>query len=142
MVAQLGRSFVIKQSNGDSPETFTTIGGARDGSITINEQEVDVTCKDNSGIRQLLGGNILQSMSVSGSGVFKDGAEFNTFRDAAIAGTNQNYQIVIPGTSAAGGTYEGSFRITSLEESGSHDGEVQYTFSLESASSVTWTDAS
>lgn len=140
MVAQLGRSLLLKRGDGASPEVFTTIGGARDTSITINEQEVDVTCKDDSGIKQLLAGNILQSMSVSGTGVFKDGAEFNAFRDSAIAGTNLNYQIVIPGTSLAGGTYEGAFRITSFEESGAHDGESQYSFSMESAGTIAFTD--
>ena len=140
MAAQLGRSLIIKRGDGASPEVFTVIGGARDGSITINEQEVDVTSKDDAGIRQLLAGNILRAMSISGSGVFKDGAEFNLFRDDALAGLHSNYQIVIPGTSLAGGTYEGAFRITSLEESGSHDGEAQYSFSLESAAAVTWTD--
>jgi TP901-1 family phage major tail protein len=141
MAAQKGRELVLKLGDGGSPETFTTFGGLRDTEVSINEQEVDITSKDDSGVRQLLDGNILRSVSISGSGVFKDGTDFNTVRDAALAGTHLNYQIVIPGTSNAGGTYEGAFRITNLSESGAHDGEAQYNLSLESASAVTWTDA-
>lgn len=140
MAAQKGRELLLKMGDGASPEAFTTIGGLRDTEVVINEQEVDITSKDDAGIRQLLDGNILRSVSISGSGVFKDGAEFNTFRDAALAGTHKNYQVIIPGTSSAGGTYEGSFRITNLTENGAHDGEVQYSCSLESAGAVTWTD--
>lgn len=140
MAAQKGRELLLKLQTVVSPEAFTTIAGLRDTTLTINEQEVDTTSKEDSGIRQLLSGNILRSISVSGTGVFKDDAAMNTIRDAALAGTHKEFQIIIPGTSAAGGTYEGTFRITSFEESGAHDGSVQYTISLASAGAVTWTD--
>lgn len=137
-----GRLLLIKHGDGASPEVFTTIAGLRDTSLTVNETAVDVTSKDDSGIRQLLvTGNVLRSMTVTGTGVFTDVAIMNTIRDAVIAGTNENYQVVIPGTSIAGGTYEGGFRITSFEESGAHDGEVQYSITLESTNATTFTDA-
>jgi len=140
MVAQLGRSLILKRGNASSPEVFTIVGGLRDTSITINEQEVDVTSKDDAGVRQLLAGNILKSLSVSGSGVFKDDAIIELVRDDALAGTHSNYQLVIPGTATAGGIYEGAFRITSMEEAGSHDGEVNYSLSLESDGTITFTN--
>lgn len=148
MVAQLGRSLILKLGDGATPtEAFTTIAGLRDTTITIDNQTVDVTSKDDAGVRKLLDGKILQSFSVSGTGVFLDDANMNTLRDAALANTHHNFQIVIPGTSAGGGTYEGGFVITSFEESGSYDGEAQYSISLESNGGVTttteavaWTD--
>lgn len=141
MVAQKGRELLLKLSNMLSPEVFTTIAGLRDTSITINEQEVDVTSKEDSGIRQLLSGNILSSVSVSASGVFKNDAALKTVRDAAKSGTHKIFQIVIPGTSTAGGTYEGSFRITQFEHAGAHDGEAQFSLTLESDGTVAFTAA-
>jgi TP901-1 family phage major tail protein len=141
MVAQKGRELLIKQGDAASPEVFTTIGGARDTTLTLNEVEVDTTSKDDSGVRQLLSGSILKSMSLSGNGVFKDDSAFDTFRENYEVGTHGNLQIVIPGTSTAAGTYEGAFRITQLELTGAHDGAVEYSFSVESDGTIAFTDA-
>jgi len=122
-------------------DTFVTVAGGRTHSISVNETELDVTSKDDSGIRQLLDGNILRTVQISGSGVFTDAAGLNIFRDSALAGTHKEFKIIIPGTSSAGGAYQGFFRITSFEESGEYTGEVQYSFTLASAGAVTWTDA-
>ena len=121
--------------------TYTTILGMRDTSISINQNTVDTTSKDSAGVRQLLDAQTLRSVSISGSGVFVNDDGFNILRDAAMAGNIMGFKVTIPGTSAAGGTYTGQFAITSLEESGSYNGEVQYSISLESAGTVTWADA-
>lgn len=136
-----GRTLLLKLGDGTSPEVFTTIAGLRDTSIALNDVAVDVTSKDSAGIRQLLAGKIVQAMSVSGAGVSEDSAIINTLRDVAQAGTHSNYQIVIPGTTVAGGTYEGAFRITAFEEAGAHDDAANYTITLESDGIITWTDA-
>lgn len=133
-----GRLMLIKM---DIATVDTTIAGLRDTSLTINETEVDVTSKDDAGIRQLLEGNILRSVSVSGSGVFKDAAVLASVRTAALAGTSLDLTVVIPGDSTSGGSYTGLFRITSFEESGTHDGEQQYSLTLASVSAVTFTAA-
>lgn len=133
-----GRDMLIKM---DIATVDTTIAGLRDTTLTINETEVDVTSKDDGGVRQLLDGNILRSVAVSGSGVFKDAAVLASFRAAAMAGTHIDLTVVIPGDSTSGGSYTGFFRITSFEESGAHDGEQQYSLSLASAGAVTFTAA-
>ena len=120
MPGQLGRSLLLKLGDGASPEVFTTVAGLQDTTIALNDVAVDVTSKDSAGIRQLLAGKILQSMIVSASGVSEDSAIMNTLRDVAQAGTHSNYQLVIPGTPSAGGTYEGAFRITAVEESAAY----------------------
>lgn len=137
MAAYSGRLVVIKVAATGSPATFTQIAGLRDTTITIGETEVDVTSKDDAGIRQLLAGNILSSVTVSGSGVFKDSATIDTIRDAALAGTHLNYKIeMVDSATVAGTIYTGAFRITSFEENGAHDGEANYSLSLASAGSV------
>jgi len=133
-----GRLVIIKVATAGSPATFVQVAGLRDTTITIAETEVDTTSKDDSGKRQLLSGNILSSLSVSGSGVFKDSATIDTIRDSALAGTHLNYQIeVVDSATVAGTIYAGAFRITSFEENGAHDGEVNYSLSLSSDGAVT-----
>ena len=46
MAAQKGRAVLMKIGNAGSPETFTTIGGMRSTTLTLNDETVDVTNKD------------------------------------------------------------------------------------------------
>lgn len=132
-----GREVLIKRSNGGSPETFTTIAALRDTTIAQTETEVDTTSKDDSGKRALLSGNILLSMTVTGTGVFTNSATIAALRADMRAGTHKNYQIVMcDGASTAGGKYTGTFRCTSFEESGAHDGEAQYSLTLVSDGAI------
>lgn len=134
MAGLLGRNFLLKLDT-------DLIAGLRTTSLTINDQTVDVTSKDSDGFRELLAGTIVQSMTVSGAGSFRDDATIADIRDAMLAGTHETYSIVVPGTATAGGTYTGAFRITSLEESGNHDGDVQYSITLESDGEIAFTEA-
>ena len=135
--AYSGRLVLVKINTSGSPATYNTIAGLRDTTITINESSVDVTNKDDSGVRQLLEGNILRSVTVSGTGVFTDSQTIDTIRDAALAGTHRGYKIEVVDSASTGGTvYTGAFRITSFEEAGAHDGEANYSFTLESTGAV------
>ena len=42
MAAQKGRALLMKLGNSGSPETFTTIGGMRSTSISINDETFQV----------------------------------------------------------------------------------------------------
>ena len=46
MAAQKGRAVLMKIGNAGSPEAFTTIGGMRSTTLTLNDETVDVTNKD------------------------------------------------------------------------------------------------
>ena len=74
MAAQKGSALLMKIGDGGSPETFTTIGGMRSTSLTMNDEMVDVTNKDSSRASTLLAQGGTNSMSVAGSGVFTDSA--------------------------------------------------------------------
>ena len=71
MAAQKGLDVLMKI---DISGTKTTIGGLRSTSITLNDESVDITNKDSLGTRTLLAGAGVNSLSVSGSGVFTDSA--------------------------------------------------------------------
>lgn len=143
MAAQKGLDVLMKI---DISGTKTTIGGLRSTSITLNDESVDITNKDSLGTRTLLAGAGVNSLSVSGSGVFTDSAAEVAVRTAFAAQQNtsdgssaqtaafESFQFIIPNL----GTYTGAFQITSLEYAGEYNGEATYSMSFESAGYITF----
>ena len=133
MAVQKGSALLVKVGNAGSPETFTTVAGLRDTSISINAETIDVTNKDSARVRTLLADAGIKSFSISGSGVFTDAASEQLMLTNFSATTFLNYQFLVPSYN----TFTGSFQVTSIEYSGSYNGEVTYSMSFESASTVT-----
>ena len=143
MAAQKGLDVLMKI---DISGTKTTIGGLRSTSITLNDESVDITNKDSLGTRTLLAGAGVNSLTVSGSGVFTDSAAEVAVRTAFAAQQNtsdgssaqtaafESFQFIIPNL----GTYTGAFQITSLEYAGEYNGEATYSMSFESAGYITF----
>lgn len=138
MAAQKGSAMLLKI---DISGTATTVAGLRSTSISMNDEAVDVTTKDSSGLRQLLAGGGVQSFSVSGSGVFTDDtteAAVRTAFDAQrTAGTFVDFDVIIPDF----GTFAGPMMIATLEYAGEYNGEVTYSITLESAGTFAFTAA-
>lgn len=132
-----GRLFLIAHETTPSGGTYTTIAGQQDSTVKINNQIVDVTTKDDAGIRQLLNYKVGQSISFSGSGVCKDSATLKFLRDTALASTHINFRITTPGDGTSGVTYTGAFVITGFEEGGEDQGEWKFSCSFESAGTIT-----
>ena len=132
MAAQKGAELLIKLGDGASPESFDTIGGLRSSEITLNDEAVDVTTKDSSGLRELLPNGGIHSMSVTGSGVFPDATSEQTLRTKMNATTFSNFKIEIPDL----GNYTGKFMVESLSYAGEYNGEVTYSITLQSSGSV------
>lgn len=133
MAVQKGSDLLVKAGNAASPEVFTTIGGLRDTSISINAETIDVTNKDSSRNRTLLADAGIKSFSISGSGVFTDSASEQTVLTNFQASTFKNYQFLVPDFN----TFTGAFQITSMEYAGSYNGEVTYSMSFESTGGIT-----
>ena len=133
MAVQKGSALLVKVGNAASPEVFTTVAGLRDTSISINAETIDVTNKDSARVRTLLADAGIQSFSISGSGVFTDAASEQLILTNFSATTFLNYQFLVPDYN----TFTGAFQVTSIEYSGSYNGEVTYSMSFESASTVT-----
>lgn len=137
MAAKKGSSLLIKIGDGASSEQFTTVGGLRSTSISLNDEAVDVTTMDSGNQRQLLANGGIQTISISGSGVFTDAPSEGALRTAFGASSFSNYQVIVPDF----GTYEGEFMVASLEYSGEFNGEVTYSVTLEGSGSVSFTAA-
>ena len=135
MVAQNGKDLLIKiDMTGDGQ--FETAAGLRATRISFNADSVDVTSLESAGgWRELLGGAGVKTASISGSGVFKDAATDERARQIFFESETPGFQVIIPDF----GTVEGPFQITSIEYSGSHNGEATYELSLASAGALTFT---
>ena len=135
MVAQKGKDLLLKIDSGGS---FVTVAGLRSKRIAFNSETVDITDADSAGRwRELLAGSGVQRAVVNGSGIFKDAQSDALMRQRFFAGEIVDWQLAVPDF----GTVEGPFQITSLEYTGSHDGEVSFEVALESAGPVSFTVA-
>lgn len=114
---------------------LTTVAGLTTNSITINNEPVDVTTKDDEGWRRLLEGVAFKSVSMSAAGRWQTAAGKSALVTEIIAGTFGHYQLI----DEAGGKFEGSFLMSSLEDTGVHDGVEEFTINLESTGGVAWT---
>ena len=137
MVAQKGKDLLLKiDSTGLG--SFVTVAGLRSKRIAFNSETVDITDADSAGRwRELLAGSGVQRAAVSGTGIFKDASSDASIRTRFFDGAIVDWQFAVPDF----GTIEGPFQITSLEYSGSHDGEVAFEIALESAGSLSFTVA-
>lgn len=137
MTAQKGRDLLLKIDNTGSG-SFVTVGGLRTRSLSFENEAVDITNADSSGQwRELLAGAGVKRARLSGAGVFKDGTADATIRQVLFDGLIRNWQVIIPDF----GTIEGAFQIVSLEYSGTHQNELTFELSLESAGALTFTAA-
>lgn len=134
MSAQKGKNLLLKVEDSAGSGTFSTVGGLRATSFSINNELIDATHKGSAGKRTLLEGAGIQSMSISGSGLFEDDTPFHLVRSAAENNTHLTYQILVPGSSDR--TYEGTFMLTRFDYSGDYNGEVAYNITLESSGSI------
>lgn len=137
MGAQNGKDLLIKLDM-TGGGLFETIVGLRATRISFNAEAVDVTSLESQGgWRELLGGAGVKSASVSGSGVFKDAGTDERARQIFFDGETPNFQVIIPEF----GIIEGAFQMTSIEYSGSYNGEATYELSMASAGALTFTAA-
>jgi len=135
MAAQKGSALLLKIDDGTG--SFTTVGGLRSTSISLNDEAVDVTTKDSNNFRQLLANGGTQTISVSGSGVFTDAASETALKDAFGASEFVTFQVIVPDF----GTFEGKFMIATLEYAGEYNGEVTYSATLESSGEIAFSAA-
>lgn len=134
-MATRGKDFVLQREDAPAGSAaYTTVGGLRPTSLTINNEQIDVTNKDGDNWRDLLAGGI-QSMSVSGGGIFENDAIAKAVEADAVANTFWNYRLL----DNSGTTFDAQFQITSWGRSGEYTGALEYTISLESNGAVTHT---
>ncbi len=132
MVAAAGRKIRIAYDSGGGA---VVIAGARTDSLTINNEIIDITDKDDLGVRTLLDDIGVTSISLSCEGVTTDDVLAGLARAVGDGTTLNNFEIAV----AAIGTYSGAFAITSYADSGEEGANpITFTCSLESSGTITF----
>ena len=110
-------------------------------SISMNVDTIDISTKDSSGFRDLLGGQKSFSLSADGlmdfAGVAGD-TEVDELFDQMMARTAVAFTFAL--ATPAGYTITGSGFLTSLEISGGTEDAPSYSCSIEGSGSLTRTD--
>lgn len=137
MAAQTGRTALVKLDN-TGGGSYQTVGGVRTRSLKINSETVDVTNSDSTNQwRELLATAGVKSVEISVSGVFIDDAYINQCIAYANACTIRNWQWI----HSAIGTFQGAFQVADIELGAEYNGAVSFSFTLQSAGEVTFTQA-
>lgn len=135
MAAQSGRDMLVKvDSTGTG--SYQTVAGLRARRISLDAGLVEVTDADSPGRwRELIEGAGVRRARVTGAGVFKDAAADATVRGIFFNGTLRSWQLILPSFAQI----DGPFQLTGLDYAGTHDGEVTFELTLESAGQLTVT---
>lgn len=140
MAAQLGRLLLIKRSNGDDPETFTTICGITTKTLSINHAEIDVTafnCAAPGGPLEKATLDGVRTIGLSGSARFEDTTQHAAFADraAGVDGTPRDrFQVIIPGWKSI----EAEFMISEFSFDGPQEEALTSSFTMSASGVVTF----
>lgn len=127
MAGANGRALLIKWDG-------VTLVGVRTRGYTITNDYVDVTTDDDNGWRTLLANPGLRSMEATVSGISSDQILIAEVMKASITG--EPLVVELPTTT---GTLAGTFLCSSFEQSGEHDGAVEFSATFMSNGAVTYT---
>ena len=110
-----------------------TVAGVRASRIELSAGMVDATGMDSPDAwRELIAGAGTKTARVTGRGVFRDAASDARMRAVFFAGDAPDWQLVLPHF----GVLQGAFQITELSWSGTHEGEAEFSVTLESAGAL------
>lgn len=123
--------------SGTAEEAFETIAGLRSTTFTFNAEEIDITNQDSAQWKEVLSGAGIKSVTISGSGIFKDDYTFAKARSVALAQTLKNWRVC---TNTAGDYWQGCFKITSMEQAGDYNNEASYSISLAGSGAFSYTE--
>lgn len=112
----------------------TTLVGVRSKGYTITNDHVDVTTDDDAGWRTLLAVPGLRSVEVTVSGISSDQVLIAEMMESTVDAETLTVQL--PTTT---GTLSGTFVCSSFEQTGEHDGPVEFSATFMSSGVVTYT---
>lgn len=111
----------------------SAIGGAREKSITLGGEAVDVTDDGSSGWRTLLEEPGQKEVNISVSGVTKS----HVLRADWFSGDTQETLVVTYPT--GGGSFTGTFQLVSYSETGAYNDAVTFEAEFQSTGAVSYT---
>lgn len=127
MAGTNGRALQIKWDS-------VTLVGVRTKGYTVTNDYVDVTTDDDAGWRTLLATPGLRSVEATVGGISSDQVLLAEVMKSNITG--EPLTVELPTTT---GTLAGTFLCSSFEQTGEHDGAVEFSATFMSTGVVTYT---
>ena len=147
MAKQKGKLLLIKIGDGVEIEAFTTLCGIQSKTLTVNNNNFDVTTSDCTAPGGQLWQEVMtgmRSVEISGNGIFEGGTSLTRFKEIAVgtgatdeADAIGNFEVIVPEF----GTFKGAFHVNSVEFGGEQEGAVTYSLTLASSGAVAFTAA-
>jgi predicted secreted protein len=131
MAAGSGRRVRISLGTGVGA---VVVAGARTDTLTISNEPINVTDKDDAAWAILLADVSARNIALSVEGVLK-GDQLITLAMGAGSALLDDVEIEVETV----GTFAGSFFMSSFETGGAHDGENTFSASFSSGSAITYT---
>jgi TP901-1 family phage major tail protein len=140
MTAYKSSTVSLQIGNGGSPsEVFTELGGLQIIRMNVSSRIVNASNLSSGAWRKLISPSGSQaginSLSISGNGLFTAQTSEETLRQKAFSGASCNYKLVFANLSSI----TGEFKISEYSRNASVDGQEGYSISLESAGDITYT---
>jgi predicted secreted protein len=129
MAAVSGRKLRIKKGS-------TAVAGARTDNLTINNEPIDITDKDDAGWRTMLADVGVRSIDADVEGVLIDSALIAVAMGAA-SGLLSAWTIEIEGI----GSFTGDWYLSSFAISGEQADATTFTANIQSSGTMTFTAA-
>lgn len=131
----LGKLMLLKLGDGGGTEIFTSIGGVKTTEFSATQTTVDTTTKDSGTYTEEMA--TFRSVTMSGSGLHKNETQQRALATWFFQATPgpKNLQLVC----GNGDTFQGSFFLTEYKRTGPHDNPEEFSISLKSTGSVTFT---
>lgn len=127
MAALSGRKLRIKRGS-------TAVAGARSDNITINNEPIDITDKDDAGWRTYLADAGVRSIDAEVEGVLDD-ATFLSLAVGTASALLEAYTLDIIGL----GEFTGNFYLASFALTGEQADAITFTASIQSSGQITFT---
>lgn len=128
-----GREMTIDWDN-------VVLAGVRTRGVSVSNEYVDVTNDDDGGWRTLLSDPGLRSVEVTVGGITKDEIILAEIMKASITG--EPLDVNLPSALSVPGSVSGTFVCSAYEQTGEHDGAVEFSATFMSAGAVTYTPSS
>ena len=135
MTKYCGRDLLLQIEEPAASGTYVSISALRDTTISLSSEPIDVTDRSSGSDTQLLSEAGTRSVSVTGGGQFSDETVIATLEEAARNGKVINARVL----SGHNDNYTGPFYVTTFERTGSYNGVEEYTISLQSSATITYT---
>ena len=129
----LGNAMLLKIAPTFDGATYDTIGGSTEHTMTISNEQIDVSTKDTNRWKELLAAGD-RSLVITMNGFASDDANYALLEGAVEADTIWNFQFAY----GDGKTITGAFHVNTMETSGARNTAQSFSYTFTNSGEPTF----